>query len=709
MKSLWAQFSAQLRRDLAEWWPLWAAAVFAGLVPVLLPVIYSTSAESAMDLRVAAMVLSGGLYGLASLALLGDGLASRDLAEGRLTFFVARPLSTGAFWLARVAAALFLTAAIAFSLALPTWIAESGRTSREPAMDPWTMSITAPGMELARERGPFYVGEGTLGSLELLAPVGVLGALLSLLLLAHLAGTAARSRDAWTLLDFGGLLIVAVLVLAIRDVLLSAHAFGALVAAERVFAAAMATALFVAGLRQLEHGRVDPMRGHGVFSRTAWPLLVLASLALLGAARWVASPSPDDLRSADFVATTSGGESVLVTGRAAHRFGLHTGVIFREGGGSTVVGPVSSVAPSTRDGGFAWVQCTRLYNPDCEVWRWSPEAEQPRATGIFSNYWDQQLALSPPPDPRDQSSRSNQHERLALSHDKLEVWELSSSPGGENSRLVYALDRAETYPIWPGFLSTTRLRFLAVDPEGQSTPLREVDLSSRSVRTLGELPGEAPIHLVTSPSGRFVFTVSLMPSRLAVLDTETAAVYELQDEPLFSGNSHVSPTFTDDRTLFLLAATGDGPRRLARVDLSTWMADGLEEGLEKSRTPEVSEVPVPPLRARTRARLGVRKGKLLLSGEPDADLRASLGTGGLALPEGVEPLPNHALWRLDESGWQLLAAGVESLQELPSAAPQADTATLVAAGGAVLRLDDDALRLVVPALPNTASGRPAPF
>lgn len=702
-------FGAQLRRDLAEWWPLWAAAVAAGLVPLLLPVIYAARGEEALDLRLAALVVGGGLYWLASLGLLGDGLASRDLGEGRYGFYAARPAGAGAFWLARVTAAVLLVAAITASLVLPAWLAHPADAGpREPAMNPWTMPITAPGVDLTSPWAPNSLahesGEGVLAFLAALAPLGLLGVLLSLLLVAHLAGTIGRSRDAWTLLDFGGFFLLAILLLEARDVLLSAHAFAAMVAAERLVVAATGAILLLAGWRQLVRGRVDLVRGHGAFSRLAWPLLVLGAVVLLGIANWVAHPRPSDLRSAEQVRTTADGRHALVTGRMAHRLGLRSGVVFSEGEATTVSGSIHAVAAADRADRLAWSHCRRLQALDCEIWTWSPDRQEARPTGIFSNWWDHRLAWSP------------HGQLLALVQDRVEVWQPAWTADGDSEtavpRLLYARDPGDGYALEPAFLSARRLRYLTVNADVDFVRVEEIDLPSRSVRTLGDLPGEAPLQIVSSPSGRYVAAMSLIPSYTSVLDAESGGIRELQTHPLMTDWFLTSIRFVGDRSLYLLASdTTDaevGDWRLVRVDLDSLWGEEPAAAFTETPLPSVG----------SQAHLGVRDGALLLSGHTGETEGEAGGEGSrprLTLPDGVEPLPGHGIWEMSPEGaWHHLADGVRLLYEPMRLAPQRDNSTLIAGDGTVLRWSEDgpgeeSLAVVVPALPETGAGWPRRF
>jgi hypothetical protein len=143
----------------------------------------------------------------------------------------------------------------------------------------------------------------------------------------------------------------------------------------------------------------------------------------------------------------------------------------------------------------------------------------------------------------------------------------------------------------------------------------------------------------------------------------------------------VSARFAGDEGLYLLATKG-GAWRLLYGDLLS--------GFDLLGT--VTEIPLPPLAPQSEPRLGMRGGALLLSGQTSGQL------------------DGHSLWRLDaspeEAAWQKLADGVRILYDFHQMAPQRDTATLIGGGGAVLRLGDDGLHRVVPALPDTRSHRP---
>ena len=115
-------FVAVLEREISERRLLALVAFILGLVPLALPLVPGLlpGGFSAEDLRSG---LAIGLTALLTVILalfLGGTIITGDLAERRLGFYFARPLSGGAIWAGKLGAALALTLATAFLVALPT-------------------------------------------------------------------------------------------------------------------------------------------------------------------------------------------------------------------------------------------------------------------------------------------------------------------------------------------------------------------------------------------------------------------------------------------------------------------------------------------------------------------------------------------------------------------------------------------------------------
>lgn len=716
-------FVAQLRRDLGDWWLLFGAAILAGMFPLLLPIVYATEGEESVELRLATAIAGTLLYGLATLAMLGDGLAARDIAEGRFGFYLARPMPTSSLWAARLTAAVLLFVLVVAALAVPTWLVTS---AQDPAAGSRAslasmvvrVAVTAPGITLDR----IFEPTGHHALFGVLGAFGAIGLVLSLLLLAHGASTSGRSRSLWTLLDLFGMAALVIVWLEIHDTLVSVTAFGALVAAERLFVMALTAALLIAGYRQLAHGRSDLVRGHGVFSRTLWPLLAAVVLCLFGWARWTASPEADDLVSAEHLWTATDGRLLAVEGEAAHRLGLRTSVLFPAG---RALGRVTALASAREADVAAWIRCRRWTRADCGLWTWRlDDPDGPLDTGVHIDRWDPEVAVSP------------YGQLVAVTTDRLEVWQ------PDIPKLVFARDLPGRRFERPTFLSSTRLRYLHVDYDEELTSLEEVDLSSGAVQVLAELPGDAlEHHFRMSASGRLVAMGAMLPPRLLVVDTASGASRDLRHPDASgddaSGDDASGDEASDDEAsgdeastplarseillaahfvgedLALLVRSASGEQGLIRVQVNPFAG---EEAAVELRI-DVEELPLPPALSApgTALRMAPYGTGILLSGTT-----AVSGPGTAALPEGVEPLPGVVTYFLDlsstgpisseaEPRWSRLAAGLmlPGWGRLRPADPmdvERSAAFLFAGGGAILRLEDDALRVVVPALPDTDVG-----
>jgi hypothetical protein len=291
-------FAAVFGREIAERRLLVLLGI-AGLVPLLLPFVVP-SAFGAADLRaIAAYVLAGVVAAVLALGLGGSVLA-RDAAERRLGFYFARPLSGGAIWGGKLAAALALVLGIGLLVLLPALLFET--TARS--------------------------GLALLGTGRLFLAVGLLAALV---LLAHVVSTLVRTRSAWLVLDLVAAVAVGLLAWGTVERLLRARMTTPFLIVEGLqpfvsralwVAVPLAAAAVLAGsAAQVLAGRTDARRGHRFLSLTLWGLLLAGALGLAGYSRWILAATPADLAGIESVAAAPAGETILVQGPAAHRDG----------------------------------------------------------------------------------------------------------------------------------------------------------------------------------------------------------------------------------------------------------------------------------------------------------------------------------------------------------------------------------------------------
>jgi hypothetical protein len=196
-----------------------------------------------------------------SALLTGCSVIARDLAEGRLGFFLARPLPWWSIWAGKLLAAVVLTFAAGVIVLAPSafgdeWHLPSG----------WWVAIVAPG---------------------LLALIGMANAL----------AVAYRARSAWFALDSAMAGILGWVVVRTARALMEWGAFP--LDAVEVLSPALwflAATVTIAGAAQVAEGRADIRRAHRVLSIVLWSLLTPAALAYAAWGTWVGRVAPADLR-----------------------------------------------------------------------------------------------------------------------------------------------------------------------------------------------------------------------------------------------------------------------------------------------------------------------------------------------------------------------------------------------------------------------------
>jgi hypothetical protein len=277
-------------QDLRGKWTVFVAALVAGLLAMVVPLVSSVGSHNTRDARDLAALIFASAFAFGVAVVGGAGMINRELVERRHGFLFARPLSAAAIWGGKVLACWLLAVGSGLVVLLPAAFASGGFHI------PWVPSRSAGGAALV---------------------ASAMAEVLLLILLAHALGLMARSRMPW-LLALDAVLAVAVIVtvaLALRPLVL-AFAVNAATRGATAYMVILLVAAFAAGFAQVSLGRTDIRRGHRVLSATLWGTLGVAALLLAGYAHWVASVKPADLTNLDGVVLAPKGAWVFVTGRA---------------------------------------------------------------------------------------------------------------------------------------------------------------------------------------------------------------------------------------------------------------------------------------------------------------------------------------------------------------------------------------------------------
>jgi hypothetical protein len=321
-------FVAVFEREIVERRLLPLSALVLGLVPLAAPLL------PGMPPSPPALVRSSVALGLALIVsivlavLLGGSIVARDLGERRLGFYFARPLSGGAIWSGKMAAAAVLAAGAGALVLLP-------------------VSLIGDVPDPSGYWGSFLTGGALLGRPGLAAVW--LGVILLAVLASHTAGVIFRSRSPWLLLDLAALSVTMAIISLCLEILTRDGAglvigfrpgpppvFPLLQYVEMVVYGVALLALAAAGVAQVTRGRTDLRRGHRILSIVLWSALLPAALALAAYTRWFETPSPQDLVSVEGVVAAPAGPWIALYGQAAHRGGYLPGFLVDAGSGRFV-------------------------------------------------------------------------------------------------------------------------------------------------------------------------------------------------------------------------------------------------------------------------------------------------------------------------------------------------------------------------------------
>ncbi len=169
-------------------------------MPFLVPIARGLHGAAAREARESlAAIVAAGFAVVLALAL-GWSAISRDLADRRLGFYLSRPISGSALWAGKLGAAWLLALAGGAVVWLPSWIASGGATIL---------------IDLPR----WWIGALVAGTA-------------TLVVLAHAAAIALRSRSALLIVDLRILILAAARRSGSRDFLLRRSALGATAARE---------------------------------------------------------------------------------------------------------------------------------------------------------------------------------------------------------------------------------------------------------------------------------------------------------------------------------------------------------------------------------------------------------------------------------------------------------------------------------------------
>lgn len=323
-------------REVRERRFLLAAAVALGLFSLGLRVVFG--AAWARELGETLTLVAFLAFPPAVALAVGSSLVGRDLAEGRLSFYFSRPLSSGELWAGKFLGGASLVLGAFLCCLVPVSLFTGG---------------------IAREGVVLWA----------LLLLGLMG-------FAHVITAMYRSGSRLFVLDLvlGALFVTAFGAILWRLVLAGVGAevlglFGAL----PVAAATAAVATMAAAAAQLAFGRADPHRSHIALSTAVWTFALVALGVLAGWTGWLLSVTPADVGGVGHpLFAASRGSAIVFKGASSQGRGGFSPAFLMDGqSGSYTRLPPERVTPPafTADGSLAvWVALAaswwEIFNPN---------------------------------------------------------------------------------------------------------------------------------------------------------------------------------------------------------------------------------------------------------------------------------------------------------------------------------------------------------
>jgi ABC-type transport system involved in multi-copper enzyme maturation permease subunit len=319
----------------------YAAVAFAILNPLVLGLIPMSHGKSPREaIAILSLLLATGFtLGLAVIS--GASFVSRDLVDGRMSFYFSRPVASTSIWFGKLIAGILMIVGCFGLIIAPAWLAASQL---------WQSFLT------------LTLGEST---------EYILLAALALFLIAHVIGTFARSGSPLIAADFAAAVLGGVAIWFLTLLLAKGLAFALIKQMLIALGGALTVAIIGGGAWQLERGRTDRRRNHLALSQFLWGTMAVALIIAAGYVAWVVSVTPADLNT-KVSAHAAGSPFLVLAGQMRNRGDYNAAFLIDVSDGSARrIDPQTSVSGVlfTRDGKSAVVKRSHLQSLDLVVYR----------------------------------------------------------------------------------------------------------------------------------------------------------------------------------------------------------------------------------------------------------------------------------------------------------------------------------------------------
>jgi hypothetical protein len=279
-------------REVRELRMVFVGAAIIGVLP-LAPFIWPAG-PAGVHARAVGAAIFGAIVACGLASVVGTTILGRDLADRRLGFYFARPVSGFGIWAGKVAGGAAVVGAGLLLATLPGALAAggAGRLSTEIFI-----SSTWPNL------GDAFIGLAVLYSLSIGAGI----------ILRSRSGLAGIDLLACAAATFFSARILRWLVLS--EVIEESHS------AAEMAVAVLAAAVVVASAAAIAGGRVDRRRVHAIFSAVLWSLMAVAIAVTGGLVLWIRSASPASIETISYLAAAPRNGWIDIAGCTRNRFG----------------------------------------------------------------------------------------------------------------------------------------------------------------------------------------------------------------------------------------------------------------------------------------------------------------------------------------------------------------------------------------------------
>ncbi|MGA8808907.1 MAG: hypothetical protein WB973_13605 [Thermoanaerobaculia bacterium] len=426
------------------------AAVAFAMLPFLLAAIPGINGKSPRDVLAMSSLIFGTTFAVALGVISGASCIGRDLADGRMSFYFSRPVSSLSIWFGKLTAAVLLIVGTFAFIVIP---------SRLAAGTAWRHIFTA------------ETSDGAF----------LLGIALSVFLIAHVIGTFARSRSPLIVFDFAAAVICGVIISKLQVRLFDGDAFYLLRGGWIALGIAAIIAIVGGGAWQLERGRTDRRRNHLALSQFLWTTMAVALLIAAAYVAWVVSVKPGDLTGHIQASHSTSGPLMVITGNAKGRFDYRGAFLINSEDGSTwrVESRSEWIVRYTRNGRSAVLQ-RRAVN-GFEVLIYSRGKGEPVDTGLTmtSGYY----------------FVSDDGDRIAT----VSPWHILSVYDVATKRSLVSVRLPDSTYIREFFVTPDLIRMYLNVQDG--VKIMELDVPSRALRETGFIASPKLVIFYSDPSG----------------------------------------------------------------------------------------------------------------------------------------------------------------------------------------------------------------